>query len=134
MLLGQTIPQNYTYTSKTTEFGRGPRFVNKAGADAVQGVTPGPGTYDAKTDFEKKMQQVFVGSHVDDIGEQTQGDESHEAMPQVETVSKWDQKGYRYSLSLVQFDTFDLVLATQFGRRKRTQTTLASASTSFPKV
>ena len=56
MLLGQTIPQNFMFTSKSTEFGRGPRFVNKAGADAVQGVTPGPGAYNAKSDFEKKTQ------------------------------------------------------------------------------
>jgi hypothetical protein len=56
MLFGQSIPQNYTYTSKATEFGRG----DKTKMGSLNEWTPGVGTYEVKTQFEKKTETQEV--------------------------------------------------------------------------
>jgi hypothetical protein len=44
----QTTIQNFTYTSRATELGRGTKTQKM---DMVPEWTPGPGTYEQKTDF-----------------------------------------------------------------------------------
>ena len=42
MQLEQSVPQNFTYTSKATEFGRGNKTKK---LDTTPDWTPGPGSY-----------------------------------------------------------------------------------------
>ena len=72
------VPQNFTYTSKATEMGRGKKCEK---LDNAPLWTPGPGAYNKPTDFEKKseIKQVFPGQ---------EGQE-----PIMQEVPRWDQKG-----------------------------------------
>jgi len=49
--------QNFTYTSKATGFGSGPKEAKKI---QVPEWFPGPGTYEPKSDFVNKQTEKFV--------------------------------------------------------------------------
>jgi hypothetical protein len=52
------VPQNFMYTSKATEMGRGKKCDKISDAPTW---TPGPGAYNKPTEFERRteMKQVF---------------------------------------------------------------------------
>lgn len=49
------VIQNFTYTSRATELGRGTKTKKM---DMVPEWTPGPGTYEAGTAFVKKHHEI----------------------------------------------------------------------------
>jgi len=51
----QPVIQNFTYTSRATELGRGTKTKKM---DMVPEWTPGPGTYEPSTAFVKKHHEV----------------------------------------------------------------------------
>jgi hypothetical protein len=57
MLVGQYAPQNFTYTSRATELGRGPKTGKM---DSAPEWTPGPGEYPKPTEFSKKTQERYI--------------------------------------------------------------------------
>jgi hypothetical protein len=59
MQLGQEAPQNFIYTSRATDMGRGTK--TKKMSD-LPDWTPGPGTYPAPTDFVKKQAEKLIPS------------------------------------------------------------------------
>lgn len=72
-MFANQIPQNFTYTSKTTTQGTGPRLGKDSGNEWV----PGPGAYDQRQQMEKRSELV--------TGEDGK----------VQEFPKWDQRGYR---------------------------------------
>lgn len=82
MQVAQYVEQNYIYTSRATEMGRGTK--TKKMSDAPE-WTPGPGTYDPKTDFQK-LEGQKTEIDVDENGEEYQD---------VVTYVPWNQRGYR---------------------------------------
>lgn len=78
-MMQQTI-QNFTYTSRATELGRGTKTKKM---DMVPEWTPGPGAYEQKTDFQKRLTEKVIPAEAEDQQEI------------VEIVPSWDQKGPR---------------------------------------
>ena len=82
----QQVPQNFTYTSRATEFGRGTKTKKLGNAPEW---TPGPGEYILNTDFNKKT--------ADRIARVENNEKSKSESPNevVEVVPAWNQKGFR---------------------------------------
>lgn len=74
------MPQNFSYTSRATELGRG---VKKQKMDDLPEWTPGPGEYGLLTDFNKKT-TVVRRAPVDNA----------DFEPEDVTVPAWDQRGF----------------------------------------
>ena len=57
------MPQNFTYTSRATELGRGTKTQKMSD---LPDWTPGPGTYPPKTDFVKKVVDKVIPATMDE--------------------------------------------------------------------
>lgn len=71
----QPVIQNFTYTSRATELGRGTKTKKM---DMVPEWTPGPGTYELGTDFNKREEERIIRAQ-----DETEQDT-------VEIVPKWN--------------------------------------------
>lgn len=90
MQFEQTIPQNFLFTSKATEMGRGTKTkwtkekLKADGSPDHDYDTPGPGQYELGSAFQQPLKQT-VAVEVNDKGE----------AEQTETVVPWNQRGYK---------------------------------------
>ena len=60
MLLAQEAPQNFLFSSRATDMGRGTKTQKMSD---LPDWTPGPGTYPPPTDFVKKQTERPIPNH-----------------------------------------------------------------------